>query len=83
MVHIFLFSIGYLAEFIGRDEYLQELESGWQTIAPHLFIFNYSVSSDAEKSEVNKAIKKFYFNNKPVSRKTVPKLLEVMKMLKI
>ncbi|KAK7576418.1 hypothetical protein V9T40_012704 [Parthenolecanium corni] len=66
------------ADFIDRDEYLQELESGWQTIAPHLFFFNYSLSTDAEKNEVSQAIKKFYFNNKPLSRKTVSKLVEAL-----
>ncbi|KAK7592872.1 hypothetical protein V9T40_007624 [Parthenolecanium corni] len=66
------------SEFIGRDECIQQLESGWLDIAPHLFAYNFSVSSDAERNAVSQAIKKYYFNNEPVSKNTIPNLVKAL-----
>ncbi|KAK7575719.1 hypothetical protein V9T40_012005 [Parthenolecanium corni] len=66
------------SEFIAQDEYLQQLESGWQDIAPHLFAYNFSVTSDGERNAASQAIKKYYFHNEPVSKNTIPNLVKAL-----
>lgn len=77
-MNFFFFS--FPAEFIAQDEYLQQLESGWQDIAPHLFAYNFSVTSDGERNAASQAIKKYYFHNEPVSKNTIPNLVKVLNL---
>ncbi|KAK7575720.1 hypothetical protein V9T40_012006 [Parthenolecanium corni] len=66
------------AEFIDNDDALQELDKGWNDIAPHLFFYNYTVSGDDEKTNISKAIRKFYLGDQPISKTTASKVTEAL-----
>ncbi len=55
---------------------MREIEEKWLDIAPHLLMFNSSVSVDEQK-KISAEIKKYYFGEKPISRKTAKELIQV------
>ncbi|XP_065200318.1 esterase FE4-like [Planococcus citri] len=65
------------AEFIPHDNLLKELDEKWNEIAPNLLMYNYSVP-EQEKDAVSDAIRKFYFDNKPISKESVDQLIQML-----
>ena len=56
---------------------LKELDEKWNEISPNLLMYNFSVSSEQERDAISDAIKKFYFDNKPISKETINPLVQV------
>lgn len=67
-------------DIISKKELLAELDSKWNLIAPHMLMYNYSVSSQEEKDRVSATLKKYYFDGKPLSIKNSKQLIQVWKM---
>ncbi|XP_012275036.1 venom carboxylesterase-6 [Orussus abietinus] len=66
-----------VAEFAADRRLLKELEDNWETIAPHLLDFNYTVPR-SKHVETARAIKKHYFGSKPIDRLTVKQLIQMV-----
>ena len=55
---------------------LKELDDKWNEISPNLLMYNFSVP-EQKRDAVSSEIKKFYFNEKPISKETVNQLIQV------
>ena len=67
----------FFSDFIGSEKLMAELNDNWNDIAPNLFMYNFSVSSENEKSKVSSALREFYFGGQPISKNTIPELVQV------
>ncbi|XP_014215320.1 venom carboxylesterase-6-like [Copidosoma floridanum] len=63
-----------IAEFINDEDLLADLDKNWETIAPHLLDFNYTVPLD-EHASVARSIRSHYFGTKPIDKRTTKELI--------
>lgn len=70
-----------IIDIVSKKELMNELETNWSLIAPHMLMYNYSVSTQEEKDKVSAELKKYYFGDKPVSEKTSKQLIQVLHMI--
>ncbi|XP_065212963.1 LOW QUALITY PROTEIN: venom carboxylesterase-6-like [Planococcus citri] len=65
------------AEYIPHDDVLKGLDDKWNEISPNLLMYNFSVPKQ-KRDAVSSEIKKFYFNEKPISKETVNQLIQML-----
>lgn len=56
---------------------MKELDENWESIAPHLLDYNYTISS-AEHSSVARQVRKHYLGSEPINRKTTEALIHMV-----
>lgn len=66
------------AEFISDNIYMNELESKWNKLMPHIFDYNNTVSDIRTKDKISEDIQKFYLKGKHLSRETFPDLVKAL-----
>ncbi|KAG7188023.1 hypothetical protein KM043_015769 [Ampulex compressa] len=65
------------ADFITDEEKLHYLEQNWESLAPHLMDFNYTVASE-KKSNIAHLIKQHYLGSKKIDKNTVKELVQMI-----
>jgi lysine/ornithine N-monooxygenase len=61
---------------VASDEILNELQTRFAEIAPHILDYNYTVP-DEQKQAVAQSIQQFYFQGKAISTETVSNIIQV------
>ncbi|CAB0028987.1 unnamed protein product [Trichogramma brassicae] len=65
------------AEYVNNDAYLKELDENWETIAPHLLDFNFTIPL-GQHAEVARKIRRHYFGDRPIDRSSVDRLIKMV-----
>ncbi|XP_014220887.1 venom carboxylesterase-6-like [Trichogramma pretiosum] len=66
-----------VAEYVNNDAYLRELDENWETIAPHLLDFNFTIPLE-QHAEVARKIRRHYFGDRPIDRRSVDRLIKLV-----
>ncbi|XP_015597352.1 venom carboxylesterase-6 [Cephus cinctus] len=66
-----------VAEFAGKEQLLKELDDNWESIAPHLLDFNYTVPKE-KHVEIARKIKEHYFGSKLIDKLSVKSLIQMV-----
>lgn len=65
------------AEFIANEELMTELDENWESLAPHLLDYNYTIPK-SEHARVAREVRKHYLGNKPIDRETAMALIHMV-----
>ncbi|XP_046484317.1 venom carboxylesterase-6-like [Neodiprion pinetum] len=65
------------ADFTANEKLLKQLNNNWESIAPHLLDFNYTVSK-SERSDVARLIRQHYLGTKPIDKSTVKEIVQMV-----
>jgi len=52
------------------EDAMNEINSNWNEILPHLLDYNYTISNESQRTNIAQDIKEFYFGDNMVSKKT-------------
>lgn len=66
-----------VADFYADDKYLSDIDTKWNEIMPFVLHYNDSVEF-SRRDEVSQKVRKQYFENQSVNRKTYPILVDVV-----
>ncbi|XP_046744719.1 venom carboxylesterase-6-like [Diprion similis] len=65
------------ADFVASEKLLRDLNNDWESIAPHLLDFNYTVPK-SEHSNVARLIKQHYLGTRPIEKSTVKEIVQMI-----
>jgi len=69
------------AALILIEDALNDINSNWNEILPHLLDYNYTISNESQRTEIAQDIKEFYFGDNMVSKKTKSNFVKVGSIL--
>ncbi|XP_058793359.1 venom carboxylesterase-6-like [Phymastichus coffea] len=65
------------ADFINDDQLLNDLNNNWNTIAPHLLDYNFTIPLK-DHANVSSKIRNYYFGSKTIGKDTIKELVDVV-----
>ncbi|NP_001295468.1 venom carboxylesterase-6-like precursor [Athalia rosae] len=65
------------ADFVGNEKLLEELRNNWETFAPHLLDFNWTIPK-TDHAKVANLIKEHYLGSSPIGKSTVNRLVQMI-----
>lgn len=63
-------------EFMGKSEYVPEINDRWLEVAPHILDYNDTVPTE-KLGETSAAIRTFYFDDLEINNETFPRIIKV------
>lgn len=72
-----IYIIDIFLEFAQNESVLKELDEDWESIAPHLLQYYFTLPKE-EHASVARKIRKHYFGEKPINRENVQILIHLV-----
>lgn len=67
----------FFSEYITKDEALDDIDKNWESIAPHLLDYYYTIPKEKHNSTA-KLIRKHYFGDDPIGKKNIRTLTHLV-----